>query len=344
MEKKEKINLVPFIAMMGSATLALASKSILGGAIGTTFAYIIEISIIALFSWKFGVFIWHIARRWGRVWEDLKTPLRANLYPTISISAALICLMLVKIGLPYLGEYSIPLASVFWGISLVLSLIFVIVIPINIKFRSRVEEVIGTWFIPPVGLFVLVSAGSALATRVEHWAGDLLVLNLLILGPAFVLYFLTLSLLYFRTKFHEPPAAKLTPTFNIVLAPVGVSILAMLLTAQLLKPLQVYGLHEVFPVIAKLYAIIMMGYGVWVVLGLLMLYYRISREGAGIPFSEMWWAFVFPLGAYTVASSLVSSIYQMTILRALSYVLYGALLVLWTYVLTNYIIKRVRGK
>ena len=161
-----------------------------------------------------------------------------------------------------------------------------------------------------------------------------MLINLFLLGPAFVLYFLTLTLVYFRSKFYELSQEKIAPTFNIVLAPVAVSILAMITTSKLLMEYDVFSFNTAFLSISKIYSIIMFGYGLWVLSGLLSLYYKIIKEKEKIPFSELWWAFIFPIGAFTLATvNLHSFAINFMFVEMVYYLLYLILFILWTYVL-----------
>jgi len=306
-EDSKPLNPAIFVALMGTSALAISTELIFDNVASHTFATLLELSVISIFIYFFALFLFQLLTSHTGLIEELIHPLKSNMYPGIPIAAALIAIMLAKIGLPYLHQGDSILASAFWAISLFFAVVFVVVIPINIKFRSKLDHVVGTWFIPPVGLFVLASAGAVLGIRLPSLAYTISFINLVLLGPAFVLYFLTLSMLYFRTVFHKMPDHPLTPTFNIVLAPVGVSIMAVLLTSKLMQSADFFGLAETFAGIAKLYSIVMFGYGLWVLLGLSALYRRMVKERGSIPFSEIWWAFVFPLGAFVLASSTYTS-------------------------------------
>jgi len=157
------------------------------------------------------------------------------------------------------------------------------------------------------------------------------------LGPAFVLYFLTLTLIYFKSKFYDLHPLKLAPTFNIVLAPVAVSIMALLSVSQLLLKYNFLVIADLFFTLSKIYSWIMFGYGLWGVCGLLMLYYRVLKEKGSLPFSEFWWAFIFPLAAFALASF---NFYQLVLksdfIKIIYYGLYFITLCLWLFMLYKY--------
>jgi len=211
-KRNTTFNLIIFIALMGSSTVALASKTIFNNILTNTFSYLLEVFIIIIFLFYFLKFIAHILRKKDFI-KNLKNPLKSNLYSSIPISSALISLMIVTIGLPLFEEYATIVSIVFWLISLLFSIIFVILVPINLKFRSKVEHVSGTWFLPPVGLFVLITAGSTLTLKTHFLSTYIVLINLFLLGPAFVLYFLTLTLVYFRSKFYELSKEETAPCF-----------------------------------------------------------------------------------------------------------------------------------
>jgi len=343
MIKNTNLNLVTFIALMGSSALALASKLIFNNILTDVFSYVIEISVIALFLFYLPLFVIHIKKK--EFSENLKNPMKSNLYSSIPITAALISIMLIQIGIPYFKPESNTIISVaFWFISLLLSLVLIILIPINLKFRSKPCQVFGTWFIPPVGLFVLITAGSLLALNFPLISNFVILINLLLFGPAFILYFLTLNLLYSRSKFYELEETKTAPTFNIVLAPVGVSILAMLSTSKALIKYEFLELGNLFSGVSKIYSLIMFGYGLWVLLGLFFLYYRIVKEKGKIPLSELWWAFVFPIGAFTLASVNIYSFTNLIFIKIVYLIMYFYLLTLWLYIFSKQILLYFKNK
>ncbi|HHE76616.1 MAG TPA: hypothetical protein ENL27_01375 [Candidatus Parcubacteria bacterium] len=270
MSSKTQLNLITFIALMGTSALSLATYLLFPFIPAKVFSYILEISILLIFSFYLLKFFKHICE--GDIFiSNLKNPMVANLYSAIAIASALITIMLSLIGLPGLHRYDVPLALAFWIISFVLSIFFLVVIPINLKFRSKTEHVFGTWFLPPVGIFVLITAGANLALKSSSLLKFINLVNMFLLGPAFILYFLTLTLVYFRSKFYDVEEQKMTPTFNIVLAPVAVSVLAMISLTKTFNRLDLFSFSGLFSGLTKFYSLIALGYGFWVVLGLLAL-------------------------------------------------------------------------
>ncbi len=342
--KKVQIDLSMFVALMGTLTLAISSKLIFDNSISNSFAYLLEISSILIYTIYFFKFLIHVFNK--SFVEALKDPSKSSLYSSSAIAAALISLALLQVGIPGSSAQIINSLSVsFWAISLFFSLFFVIVIPISLKFRAKPEQVTGIWFLPSASLFVLISAGSIIALKIPSLTNLIILLNSLVFGPAFVLYFLTLTLVYYRSKFYPINEKKITPTFNIVLAPVAVSILAVISMSKLFLKNDVFGFAELFVGISKLYSIMMFGYGLWVLAGLILLYLRILKEHKSIPFSQLWWAFVFPIGAFTLATvNLYHFILSFVFIKYIYYTLYAILLLLWLQVFTKQISLKIKKR
>jgi len=328
--------LAVFVALMGTSAVALATKSIFNNFLADVFVYGLEIIIISVFLYHLAKFLIHL-KGWNNLSNNLKSPLKSGMYSAMPIASALISILFINVGLPYLDGYNALMGTLFWAISLIFSAIFIVAVPISIKFRMKPEDVTGTWFIPPVGLFVLINAGAVLSLKTSFMPHAMTMLNLLIMGPAFMLYLLTLSLVYYRSKFHPLSASKIAPTFTIVLAPVGVSILAMLSTAKLMLEYDIMNIGTVFAGISRIYSVIIFGYGLWVVIGLIALYFRIMKEHKNIPFSELWWAFIFPLGAFTLATGKMAALgFAAEFFTAIEIILYVILMVAWIFVAYNY--------
>ena len=108
----------------------------------------------------------------------------------------------------------------------------------------------------------------------------------------------------------------------------------MISTAKLLLEYNFAGLSLFFVKFAKIYSLIIFGYGLWVLFGLLVLYYRLSREKDKIPFSQFWWAFIFPVAAFTLATiNIYAFIVKLWFFKISAYILYFGVLFLWFYVL-----------
>ena len=81
-EKPKQLNLFVFIALMGTSTVALSSKLFFRNIVTDVFAYVLEISILLIFSYYFIVFLKNALSSKSFL-HELKNPKTANLYSSI---------------------------------------------------------------------------------------------------------------------------------------------------------------------------------------------------------------------------------------------------------------------
>lgn len=158
-------------------------------------------------------------------------------------------------------------------------------------------------------------------------------------GIGFFLFLFISSIIFVRLAQYPLPPAELTPSFGILLSAVGLAVIAIIDTAKSAQNLGVVNYVD----LAYLGAAIIWGFGVWVIgiIGMISFYH--FRRG-GIPFSLGWWAFIFPLAAYTIASQKVAIIFSTPLTYWFSAILTIFLLLLWLYVFSNTVIGVLSGR
>ncbi len=328
---KKPLNVFVFLWIMSTAILAISSKMIFWNIVVTKILYIIQVLLLLLFMLKLIHFLSNIFDIKNFI-KNIKSLEKTNLYSAIAISSALISILFSINPISYLWDYNLYISITLWIIWILLWIIFVLVIPINLKFYSKIENVNWSWFIPPVWIFVIIISGSILWLKLWDFWNTMSLINLMLLGPAFVLYLLTLALVYFRSKFVWLNKSNIAPTFNIVLAPVAVSIIAMISTANLLNVNNFLWISSFFSDITKLYSLIFLWYGIWVFLSLMLLYIKIIKNHKKIPFSDIWRAFIFPIWAFSTAIlNIKEFIVSNKFFDMLIYIIYILAIVAWIY-------------
>jgi len=134
-----------------------------------------------------------------------------------------------------------------------------------------------------------------------------------------------MGLLHDRLILHTMPGAPLAPSLWIALGPVGV--LALLALAHVAAPLLPTGGAAVV-VISQLAATGLWGFGVWWLAVAVALLVRYLRTGP-LPFGLGWWAFTFPLGAFTVATLALARVWDTAALEVFGAALYTGLVAFW---------------
>ena len=130
---------------------------------------------------------------------------------------------------------------------------------------------------------------------------------------------------------HAP--APLAPTLWIGLGPVGVAVLAPLALARAGQDL--FGVAApAVTVLSQLFGTALWGFGLWWLAIAVTLLVRYLRAGP-VPFHLGWWAFTFPLGAYTVATLTLARSWQSPVLEGVAVLLYLMLVGFWAVVATR---------
>lgn len=184
---------------------------------------------------------------------------------------------------------------------------------------TPLEQVSGAWFIPPVVTIIVPLALSPLALEWPQAQNTLLGLAWAFLGVGLMLYLAIVALLFLRTVAHPLPPAMLAPTLIIGMGPPGLMALDVLRLAEVSGGTALVGLY--LPAATMLW-----GFGFWWLVASLIV---LRRGYARLDFTLSWWGFVFPFGAWTVASSVLAAAYDSSVFTVIAQVATAALLVLW---------------
>ena len=266
------------------------------------FAGILAILAIIFFILFVIMFSLRIFKYPSEVKKDLSHPIAANFFAWIFISAAVIVTIIWNVLNP-LGWCLNPIlvSKIFYIIALVLGTIIPVLVPFMLTISEKVDSkhAIGIWFLPPVGIFVLVFAGNFMALH-WIWQNWIPYVSIFYMWMSFMLTFLVTSMVYSRLKFHSLPAPEVAPSFVIWLAPIGVSIIALNTFWKVLDKNNLFNwnldfVHSFIQIISSLYAWF---WAWWFVITVLILSYYLIKKS--FPFTLGWWALVFPVAAFGI--------------------------------------------
>jgi C4-dicarboxylate transporter/malic acid transport protein len=327
-----------FASVMGTGILAVTTYNNPGGltalagiahAIGAGLAVITYLLAVLLLV---GNAVRWIAHTNAAV-ADFRHPLKGAMHATLPGGLLVAAVMTSVVG-PNL--FSAAVAT--WIIAILASLGSVLALVMGVAFavtlitgQPPAESVNGGWFIPPVVTIIIPMALTPLASRVDaSMAGLLIMASYAFFGMGFLLFLITLGLVYDRLVLHPLAPAPLAPTVWIGLGPIGISALVPLTLAKAGASLW----PDVAPavtLVTRLASTAVWGFGLWWLALAVVLLVRYVRTG-GIPFHLGWWAFVFPLGAYTAGTNTLARSWQSPTLEALAAALYLGLVVAWVVV------------
>ncbi len=236
------------------------------------------------------------------VLKDLRHPIAANFFAGIFISLAVVVSWILNVLLPLwwcLGN--VWVAKFFYILALIVGLTVPVIVPFMLTISENVDtkHAVGIWYLPPVGIFVLVFAWNFLAL---HWVWTKFIgyLNIFLMWVAFMLYFLVSALIYYRLKFHPLPAPEVAPSFVIWLAPVWVSVIAINTYWQLINKFHLVPWNmDIVHTLLSMLSTMLYGFGFWwAIITILIIGYYLTKHS--LPFTLWWWAFVFPVAAFGI--------------------------------------------
>ncbi|MCS7069229.1 MAG: C4-dicarboxylate transporter [Meiothermus sp.] len=319
-----------FASVMGTGVvaLALAQFGLIGLALPLyVLAWLALAALLVLYLAKLG-------RYPQAVLADLQHPLFAQMLPTLPI--ALVVMSLATRILP-LGEGLLPLGQgLFWvGMVLIFGVGLLVVFTVSTQLRLPLEAANGVWFIPPVSaLLVPMAGGLWLSTFPKVWQKEIWVVSGLFLGIGFFLYLFVLASFLQRMYAHGRLEPHFLPSVFIGLAPVGLLVLApwrwLEGGAQVGLVPQVW--VENWPVVG----LAIWGLGLWWLvysLALLLDTLLVECRRVQFHFAPGWWGFVFPLGAFTLATLALSRGLESAFLGSLAWALLLLLGVFWLWVM-----------
>lgn len=322
-----------FIAIMATGAVANVLQLISGSATGALHSAAVALLTLAIVAFPIA-FVLLASRLFidrQMLVRELEHSSLVQFYSGLFIAAAICTTGLVKIPQELLSpDATLALAKAFWSVSLFFGLTLAIFTPWRIITlnHGEIRRILGFWFLPPVGLFVLVFAGNFLALKTGDaaWIDNMALLNVVLLGAAIAQSVMIFTMFLLRSlALPFPPTMDVIPSFTIGLAPVGVSIIALLSYLPLMEKAASMSFVPVAAIapLVKLLALLLWGFGFWwMIVALLITLTAFSRKA--IPVTLGYWAFIFPPAAYTIATLTIGQLSQLGFVKNAGLVL-GAL-------------------
>lgn len=289
--------------------------------------------------------------RWISYFEyvrrDLHHPVTSNFFVTMPVATIILGTNIYNIWGKALGG---PLT--FWLVTLawLLGIIGVTFFSFYTTFRMMQVEIPPkpettnfSWIMAPIAnMATLLSGNSVVMMSLNYeptWSMTILIMNLVMFGIGFFLFLFISAVVFVRLAQHPLPPAELTPSFGILLSAVGLATIGLIDTSKSAHALGLLASVD----FATLGAALIWGFGIWVlgIIGIIS-FYQIRK--VGIPFSLGWWAYIFPLAAYTIASQKVAALFITPLTYWYSAFLSILLVLLWFYAFFNTLNGVFNGK
>ncbi|EGD52157.1 C4-dicarboxylate transporter/malic acid transport protein [Thermoanaerobacter ethanolicus JW 200] len=289
----------------------------------------VAIALFFLNIFLFLIFIIPWVGRWflhfDKLIEDLKHPVMSNFFVTMPVGGLILGTNFFMIGKEYFSmAFIVTLSTILWIYGVALALIFGVFVTYNMMITEGIgpELTNYSWYITPVASIVVPLLGNLLvkvyAAKNMELAKLINITDIVFYGIGLMLFVILSSIILNRFINHAMPHAMATPTFWIILGPIGVGTVSLMGIADASKEI---GLILVADSL-KMLSLILWGFGLWAFVLTVIITIKYLMEG-GIPFSLSWWAFIFPLSAYTLSAfnvfmyTKIQLIYWYTVLLAI---------------------------
>ncbi|QOC23465.1 SLAC1 anion channel family protein [Wenzhouxiangella sp. AB-CW3] len=256
-----------FASVMGIAGLGLvwrAAEEAWGLAPVVSVAATVAAAVV--FVVLLALYVCKSVRYRSRVMVELAHPVRINFLPTLSINLILLGIL----SRPWLG----PVSDGLWQAGALLQLILTIVI-VNVWFEAErpADSINPAWFIPAVGNVLVPLAAIPSGQELVAW---------FFMSIGLFFWVILGTMVFYRLVTKPPMQPPMQPTLVVMLAPPSVAFLSWLQIAGELN-----GPGYFFYAVALLTFLVL--------LPQLPRFFR-------LPFFPSWWAYTFPLAAFTVSS------------------------------------------
>lgn len=336
-----------YAAVMGTGGFANVLYLLSGG---LPFLKSLAVGLFFLNIFIFLVFLTPWVARWlfhfDMLKEDLKNPILSNFFVTMPVGGLILGTNFFIIGKEYFSmNFIVILGTILWIFSVLLALFFGVFVIYKIMMSEsiRPEQINYSWFITPVASIAIPLLGNFLVVAYMdkniEFAKFINIIDIIYYGIGFTLFVILSSIILNRFIIHKMPDSMATPTFWIILGPIGVGTVSLMGIADVSKKLglimSVDGLNML--------SLFLWGFGLWALIITIVITIKDIR-GKGIPFSISWWAFIFPLSAYTLSSI---NVYEFTKIQAIYWytVLLTVLLTtLWGITFIKSLIGIINGK
>ena len=325
-----------FIFIMGTGALANIFQLFAGKPTGILHDSASFFLIIALLTFPVAFFLMVFRFFVGLdcILKEWRHSSLIQFYSAISIAAAICATGLLNIPISFIPKSTAyVLAVVFWWVACLIGIFFIFFTPYKVITGNHAEprRALGFWFLPPVGLFVLVFAGNFLAMYVESMAylRALLFFNTIVLGVAIAFTVIVYTIFMFRGLFYNFPRKDVAPSFMIGVAPVGVSIVAINTILPVIKKaaLPMIDLAVLLPLV-KIISLLLWGFGLWwLIMAIIVVATYFVKEG--VPVTLGYWAFIFPPAAYTIASLIIAKTLNLMFIKDVAIGLTVLLVAAW---------------
>ena len=270
--------------------------------------------------------------------RDLHDPVNSNFYVTTGVSTIIAATNINNIWSVFLPKTVVfPVCLIMWIIAcaIVTWCTFYITLRNFLAKEPFPDQGINfAWLMAPIANMAILLIGCPVTNLAMEQAPGaamtIFAMNGAFFGIGFFLFIFVSAFVYGRFCQGQITSPPTTPTFGIFLSAIGLIAGPLYDLANNAVALQVLDSAKT----AHLLCLITWGFGIWIMVITFLICVHHARNG-GFPFKLSWWAFIFPMGAYTIASLKVMDAFPCAFTTICSAFFTIFLAVLWIYVFIN---------
>ncbi|KAJ4250589.1 Plasma membrane sulfite pump involved in sulfite metabolism [Fusarium torreyae] len=286
------------------------------------------------------------------VWSStLHHPAQAVFLGTIPVGLATIINMIVFVCVPAWGDKAANFAWALWWIDIVMAFACNLYIPHCIMRCEGItlDQVNPSWLLPVIADIVASGSGAIVANVLpnDQHAIWTVITSYVLWGTSVPTAIVILAMYYNRLMIHDVLPGQVAVASFIAIGPLGQGAAAIQLLGQV--ALKVFARNDFIPMApiagqffylsGILTALIMWGFAlVWLFFALCTLARRT------FPFNLTWWAFTFPLGVFTVATTTLAQELPSRFFKVLGTIFSVAETLLWIMVALGTIKASLSGQ
>lgn len=244
---------------------------------------------------------------------------------------------------------AVAAAETLWWIDILLALACGVGIPLLMFTRQHhaIENMTALWLLPIVAAEVAAVSGALLAPHLltPEAQRAALFASYALWACSVPVAFAILTILILRMALHKLPPAEMAATSWLGLGPIATGALGLLLLGNaapaILSEPRFADIATVAHGLGLIGATLLWGFGLWWLL--LASAITLGHARTGAPFNLGWWAYVFPLGVYTLVTLRLAAQFDLAPLMIFGRLLTAALLLAWLIVATRTLRGAWRG-
>ena len=302
--------------------------------IGLGFYLLAVVMFIAFFiPWTLRFFMYP-----EEIKKDLKNPIRGNFFPTIPISFILAGTGTNKLGPMLFGPsiaYHLSIVFFFLGTIGIFIFGFLLIREQFLNENIHLEHANFSWFIPPVSHLIIPVLG--VCSMDVHWADTglapvLFIISMIALGVGSLNFLFVGAAVWHRYIYHTIPQGRLAPTIMVGIAPTAIIVIFLIKFVQAIEASHgtLFGINliSIFSLV-KITASILWGFSFWwlILVAILLFTHYVKIKNHPLEFG--WWAYTFPLEAFTVATGLLAQCVAIHFLQGMLLILNTLAVIVW---------------